>query len=159
MKAWNEGIPVEIRSPKATRPWQHVLEPLSGYLNLGKDLNDNFSLNGEAFNFGPNTEEDYTVEELLKELSKYWSFKNLNDAYKVINNSPFHEAKLLKLNCEKAFSFLAWTANLDYKDTIKFTSEWYYDFYKTKNNMLDKTLDQINRYENLAKRQSLKWTE
>jgi CDP-glucose 4,6-dehydratase len=159
MRAWNKGMPVEIRSPKATRPWQHVLEPLSGYLNLGENLIDNDDLNGEAFNFGPNTAKEYTVEELLIELSKYWSFKNLNDAYQITNNDYFHEAQLLKLNCEKALSSLQWTSNLDYRDTIKFTSEWYYDFYKTKNNMLDKTLNQIDEYENLAKRKTLKWTE
>lgn len=159
MKAWNDGIPVELRAPNATRPWQHVLEPLSGYLNLGKDLNDNINLNGEAFNFGPNTKIDYTVEELITELSRYWNFKNLKDAYQIATNVPFHEAKLLKLNCEKAFVSFKWKANLDYKDTIKFTSEWYYDFYKTKKNMLDKTLNQIDEYENLAKRKLLKWTE
>jgi CDP-glucose 4,6-dehydratase len=159
MKAWNKEEPVEIRAPKATRPWQHVLEPLSGYLNLGKDLNENEDLNGEAFNFGPDTDQDITVEDLLIELSKYWNFENLKNTYTTTTNAPFHEAKLLKLNCEKAFISFKWKANLNYNDTIKFTSEWYYDFYKTNKKMLNKTLEQIEEYEKMAIEKSLKWTE
>ncbi len=156
MKAWSKGEAVELRAPKATRPWQHVLEPLSGYLNLGAELYQNESLNGQAFNFGPRSEENYTVEELLIELSKYWDVK---DTYKVNRETPFNEAILLKLNCDKAFSILKWQANLNFKETIKLTSEWYYDFYKTKNKILNKTLEQITEYENIAKENNLKWTE
>ena len=159
MQAWSEGNVVEIRAPKATRPWQHVLEPLSGYLNLGAELYSNDSLHGEAFNFGPRAEQNHTVEELLIDLSKYWDFKDVNDAYKVTGNIPFHEAGLLKLNCDKALFYLKWQANLNYKDTIRFTSEWYFDFYKTDKNILNKTIEQINEYENMAKGKILKWTE
>ncbi|MEV9594159.1 CDP-glucose 4,6-dehydratase [Aliarcobacter butzleri] len=159
MIAWSRSEVVKIRAPKATRPWQHVLEPLSGYLNLGAELYENENLHGEAFNFGPRAEQNHTVEELLIDLSKYWDFKEVNDAYKVTGNIPFHEAGLLKLNCDKALFYLKWQANLEYKDTIKFTSEWYYDFYKSKKNMLDKTLEQILEYENMAKEKGLKWTE
>jgi len=156
MKAWSKGEAVELRAPKATRPWQHVLEPLSGYLNLGAELYENDSLHGESFNFGPRSEQNYTVEDLLIELSKYWDVKN---TYKVNKDIPFHEAKLLKLNCDKAFFCFNWQANLDFKETIKFTSEWYYDFYKTDKKILNKTLEQIMEYENIAKRNNLKWTE
>lgn len=159
MLAWSKGEVVEIRAPKATRPWQHVLEPLSGYLNLGAELYADDTLHGEAFNFGPRAEQNHTVEELLIDLSKYWDFKDVNDAYKVTGNIPFHEAGLLKLNCDKALFYLKWQANLDYKDTIKFTSEWYFDFYKTNKNILDKTIEQITEYENMAKEKGLKWTE
>lgn len=98
MEAWSEG---QIVAPKATRPWQHVLEPLSGY--LGQVLYEDDTLDGEAFNFGPRAEQNHTVEELLIDLSKYWNFTNVQDAYKVTGNIPFHEAGLLKLNCDKAF--------------------------------------------------------
>ena len=159
MQAWSDDKVVEIRAPKATRPWQHVLEPLSGYLNLGAELYENDSLHGEAFNFGPRAEQNHTVEELLIDLSKYWDFKDVNDAYKVTGDIPFHEAGLLKLNCDKALFYLKWQANLEYKDTIKFTSEWYFDFYKTDKNILNKTLEQIEEYESMAKQKGLKWTE
>lgn len=159
MLAWSKSEVVEIRAPKATRPWQHVLEPLSGYLNLGAELYEDDSLHGEAFNFGPRAEQNHTVEELLIDLSKYWDFTDVNDAYKVTGNIPFHEAGLLKLNCDKALFYLKWQANLEYKDTIRFTSEWYFDFYKTDANILDKTIEQITEYENMAKEKGLKWTE
>ncbi len=159
MKAWSKNETVEIRAPKATRPWQHVLEPLSGYLNLGFELYNDDTLHGEAFNFGPRAEQNHTVEELLIDLSKYWSFKDIDEAYKVTGNIPFHEAGLLKLNCDKALFYLKWQANLEYKDTIRFTSEWYYDFYKTEKNILEKTLEQIDEYENMAKLKGLKWME
>ena len=159
MKAWSEGEVVEIRAPKATRPWQHVLEPLSGYLNLGAELYINKSLHGKAFNFGPKAEQNNTVEELLIDLSKYWDFKGVNEAYTVTGDMPFYEAGLLKLNCDKALFHLNWQASLEYKETIKFTSEWYYGFYKTDKNILDKTLEQIEEYESIAKEKGLKWTE
>ena len=157
--AWSNGEAVEIRAPKATRPWQHVLEPLSGYLTLGAELYNNAGLSGEAFNFGPRAEQNHTVEELLIDLSKYWNFKNLNEAYRITGNISFHEAGLLKLNCDKALFYLKWQANLAYKDTIRLTSEWYFDFYRTNVNMLDKTLKQIEEYEDMARDRGLKWTE
>ncbi len=159
MQAWSQKESVEIRSPEATRPWQHVLEPLSGYLNLGQVLYGDNSLHGEAFNFGPRAEQNHTVKQLLEDLSKYWHFENIDDAFNVTDNIPFHEAGLLKLNCDKALFFMKWQANLEYKDTIKFTSEWYYDFYKSDRNIFDKTLEQISEYENMAKEKGLNWTE
>ena len=102
MKAWSEGKQVETRAPAATRPWQHVLEPISGYLCLGFELSRNSKLHGEAFNFGPRAEQNRTVEELLIDLSKYWNFKDQNNIYKITGDIPFHEAGLLKLNCDKA---------------------------------------------------------
>jgi len=158
MIAWSEAKAVEIRSPNATRPWQHVLEPLSGYLNLGQVLYKNQELHGEGFNFGPRAEQNHTVEELLIDLSKYWHFDAIEQAYRVTGNIPFHEAGLLKLNCDKALFYLKWQATLAYRETIAFTSEWYYDFYKSDKSMLDKTLAQINEYELNAKSKGLLWT-
>jgi CDP-glucose 4,6-dehydratase len=159
MQAWSKNKSVKIRSPKATRPWQHVLEPLSGYLNLGLYLYKNDNVSGEAFNFGPKAEQNHTVQQLLEDLSIYWNFNNLNDAFNIADNIPFHEAGLLKLNCDKALFYMKWQATLNYKETIKFTSEWYYNFYKKDTNMLDGTLNQISEYENMAKNKELNWTK
>lgn len=160
IKAWSQNKSVEIRNPDATRPWQHVLEPLSGYLSLGAELYRNHNLHGEAFNFGPRAEQNRTVKQLLEDLSQYWNFESVSDAFTVTDTIPFHEAGLLKLNCDKALFFMQWQANLEYKDTVRFTGEWYYDFYKNKDkNILDKTLEQIGEYEDTAKNQGLKWTE
>ena len=158
MIAWSKGNKVEIRSPKATRPWQHVLEPLSGYLSLGQQLYADISLNGEGFNFGPRAEQNRTVQELLVDSSKYWNF-NHDNAFIITGNILFHEAGLLKLNCDKALFQLKWQANLEYKDTIKFTSEWYYDFYNGDKDILDKTISQIREYQCMAKEKGLVWTE
>ena len=155
--AWSEGRSVEIRSPEATRPWQHVLEPLSGYLNLGQALCNDKDLNGEGLNFGPRAEQNRTVVELLQDLSKYWHFENVSDAFTVTDNIPFHEAGLLKLNCDKSLALLEWQAALDYRDTIKFTSEWYYDYYKKDSDMMAKTISQINEYQNTAYEKRLSW--
>lgn len=146
MLAWSKGEFVEIRSPKATRPWQHVLEPLSGYLKLGLDLYKDKGLNGEGFNFGPRAEQNRTVQQLLEDLSQNW-LGEVAETYRVTDNIPFHEAGLLKLNCDKALAYLKWQASLQYEDTIKFTSEWYFNFYKTDINILDFTMEQIQEYE------------
>ena len=159
MEAWSKGNFVEIRSPKATRPWQHVLEPLSGYLQLGQTLNDSLKIHGQAFNFGPKEETNHTVEDLLIDLSQYWHFDKRNIPYRITDNIPFHEASLLKLNCDKALFYLKWEANLKYQETIRFTSEWYYDFYKSNCSIFDKTIEQIIEYENLATKRRLLWTK
>jgi CDP-glucose 4,6-dehydratase len=154
VEAWSENRSVEIRSPKATRPWQHVLEPLSGYLNLGAELFERKELHGEAFNFGPRAEQNHTVLELLTDLSSGWK---IEEPYKVTDNIPFHEAGLLKLNCDKALFHLKWQSTMLYENTIKFTGDWYLDFYKNKKDMFEKTTEQISEYIRLAKKQNLEW--
>lgn len=159
MLAWSKSKKVEVRSPNATRPWQHVLEPLSGYLDLGANLYVSNCFNGEAFNFGPKAEQNHTVEQLLKDLSTHWNFESVNDAFIVTGSVAFKEAGLLKLNCDKALVYLKWQANLTYDETIRFTSEWYFNFYNKNVSMLDLTNSQIKEYELIAKQNRLKWTE
>ena len=159
MKNWADGKIVELRSPEATRPWQHVLEPLSGYLTLGSQLNTDNRLLGESFNFGPRSEQNRTVLELLTDLSQQWNFTKAEDAYSVTDNIPFHEAGLLKLNCDKALFNLRWEANLSYKECVKMVGEWYYSFYKVEKDMYKLTLDQITQYENLAMKRDLIWNQ
>jgi CDP-glucose 4,6-dehydratase len=158
MVAWSQHEKVEIRSPDATRPWQHVLEPISGYLHLGQALYSDAALHGEAFNFGPKAEQNHTVKQLLEDLGHYWKFNTVDDAFTVTDTLPFHEAGLLKLNCDKALFYLKWQANLEHKETIRFVSEWYYDFYNTDTDIYAKTLQQINEYEDIAKAKKLSWT-
>lgn len=158
MRSWSEGKTVEIRSPKATRPWQHVLEPLSGYLLLGAKLADEQEFHGEAFNFGPRADQNRTVLELLNEMSIYWGFDEVNKSFHVTANIPFHEAGLLKLNCDKALFYLKWEPNLDYTETIRLVSKWYYSFYREKINMYEFTLDQINEYEIIANKRKRIWS-
>ena len=159
VKAWSNNEKVEIRSPLATRPWQHVLEPLSGYLRLGQILSDVHcsKLNGEAFNFGPKSEQNHTVVKLLKDLGKYWGFNDENDAFIITDNIPFNEAGLLKLNCEKALYFLNWEPTLTYDETINFIGDWYNAFYLKSVNMKDFTYNQIKLYESKALSRNQIW--
>ncbi|MDR2361880.1 MAG: CDP-glucose 4,6-dehydratase [Prevotellaceae bacterium] len=161
MRAWSEGRSVVIRNPQATRPWQHVLEPLSGYLLLGQALYHEAELNGERFNFGPKAEHSYTVRELLESLSRHWHFTDPAAAYRSAGNIPFHEAGLLKLNCDKAFACLRWTPVLDYDTLIAFTGEWYYAYYRSHGaggiDFYAFTVAQINRYEQSAIKQKHVW--
>jgi CDP-glucose 4,6-dehydratase len=158
MRSWSEGESVEIRSPSATRPWQHVLEPLSGYLTLGQQLHAEPALHGESFNFGPRAEQNRTVLDLLSDLSSHWDFGSVEQAYRVTDNIPFHEAGLLKLNCDKALFHLKWEANLFYEELVRFVSEWYYAFYRREADMYSLTMDQIAEYENAASSRTLIWT-
>lgn len=157
MRNWSEGEPVEIRSPSATRPWQHVLEPLSGYLALASELSKSDSFAGESFNFGPRSEQNRTVLELLKELGKYWNFDNTESAYRIVDNIPFHEAGLLKLNCDKALFHLKWSPTLEYEECVKLVSEWYFQYYKSKQDMYEFTAAQIKIYEDYAVQRELPW--
>ncbi len=158
MNAWFKGNPVEIRSPKATRPWQHVLEPLSGYLNLGQMLAGEHLIHGESFNFGPKSENNYTVVQLLEDLGIHWGLNDKDKVYTITGNIPFHEAGLLKLNCDKALFYLKWLPTLEYSELIAFTSKWYFEFYHSKPDMWSYTIDQLESYEQLARRKELSWT-
>ena len=157
IKAWQGGSAVEIRSPQATRPWQHVLEPLSGYLALGEALHSDKKLHGEAFNFGPRTEQTHTVVQLLEALAERWGFENINDAFKVTDNIPFHEAGLLKLNCDKAHFHLKWLSNLSFEETADFVSDWYAGYYKSKADMYELTVRQIEDYTSEAVNKNIPW--
>lgn len=159
MRSWSQGQHVEIRSPKATRPWQHVLEPLSGYLQLGAELTRRpQELHGESFNFGPQAEYSHTVQELLEALSKVWHFTNPTEAYRITGDIKFHEAGLLKLNCDKALFYFRWMPTLDYTTLIDFTGKWYYTYYKEQGDMYDYTIEQIRTYQQKAIEKGLSWT-
>ena len=155
IRAWVGKEAVEIRNPRATRPWQHVLEPLSGYLALGMRLLKDRNLAGEAFNFGPPPNQNHTVETLIRAMSDHWAGASFLLTAK--ENSP-HEAGLLKLDCDKANWLLSWKPVLSFADTVRLTAEWYREEGGGKENMLPVTLAQIEIYERLALEGDLEWT-
>jgi len=156
MRAWSKDKPVEIRSPKATRPWQHVLEPLSGYLTLGMTLASGV-LHGEAFNFGPRAEQNHTVLDLLGGIAARWGHTDVEKVVRVTANVPFHEAGLLKLNCDKALFHLRWEPTLVYSETVDFVSDWYLGYYKRNADMYALTHEQIAGYEKSARERGRSW--
>ncbi len=145
IKAWERNLPVEIKSPKSTRPFQHVLEPLSGYILLAEKLNLLEEINGQSFNFGPLSNSNHEVIDVVQELSKNWE----KSKWKIINNNKneFRESKLLKLNCDKALSLLNWEPTLNFEKTMQLTSKWYFDFYNKKDfNVFEKCCSQIREF-------------
>lgn len=157
IRAWVERQPVEIRNPQATRPWQHVLEPLSGYLALGAELVGNGSLNGESYNFGPSGEDIHTVQALLENLGGSFNDTASFKTYEVVGDKRFGEAGLLRLNCDKALSQLDWRSTLSVGEATQFTSRWYYNFYENDVDMYEFTRSQIHEYQARAQAKKLKW--
>lgn len=155
VKAWSINNYVELRNPFSTRPWQHVLEPLSGYMVLALALSKNIDLHGESFNFGPNTVHNYCVLDLVKEMSIYWDQVKWNDISSEISGP--YESALLKLNCDKALVYLKWISAMNFAQTVKMTSEWYRDYYQNSGNIKDVTLKQIQEYTSIAKSHNITW--
>ena len=109
----------------------------------------NKNLIGECFNFGPPEDQVYSVEDLVGEISKNWP--NASWCVEESENNKNNEANLLQLNCEKAFRELSWKANLDFKQTSKWTAEWYHAYYKeSPSNAFEATLNQIYKYMELS---------
>jgi len=157
VKSWSENNTVKLRNPNSVRPWQHVLEPLSGYLTLALALKNNVNFHGEAFNFGPSLQENLSVLELVKEMSVYWDKVKWSYASGLINN--YHEANLLKLDCNKALNLLSWHAAMNFKDTVRMTAEWYKLFYSNPEKVIDMTNSQIDQYLKIANVSGLKWAQ
>lgn len=117
----NKNI-LSIRNPNAVRPWQHVLEPLSGYLLLGANLYKEKSRFNGAWNFGPDNGEQKNVGEITKFIMDYFNKKEL---IKIETSNTLHEAQLLQLNCDKANQILKWYPRWKIDKTLTKTVEWY----------------------------------
>ncbi len=129
IRAASKGEKVEIRNPKATRPWQHVLEPLSGYLTLGWKLLQGEKNFASGWNFGPELENNVPVSEIANLSKRYWSDIDFTE---LGNRDAVHEANLLMLDCSKANKMLKWKSIWGFSKTLKKTIEWYKAFYQTK---------------------------
>jgi len=160
IRALQRGESIPVRNKFATRPWQHVLEPLSGYLWLGANLaqasasgRERARLEG-AFNFGPALTSNRTVAELVQEILKHWpgEWSDTGDPHAV------HEAQLLNLATDKAFHLLNWHAVWDFPQTIAQTVKWYRAAQGDRSAIKRNTLHQITEYTSAAKTAGLAWT-
>lgn len=149
MRSINNNIPIEIRNPVAVRPWQHVLEPLSGYMLLGQKLLTEGQKYADGFNFGPNEDSVLTVADVAQRAVNAYE----KGEVVVGEKSPLHEAGLLMLNIKKAEKILGWTPTLTANEAINNTIEWYKRFYN-KEEMFEFTINQIKSYED-----SIKWNK
>ena len=141
IKAFKEKVPVSLRNPNYTRPWQHVLDPLSGYLELAKE---NYISNNpfcEAFNFGPRIESNTTVNELVKEIIKYWP----GTISKIVETKSLHESELLHLQIDKSYKLLNWRPKWKFEESVKHAANWYKKFYDGKT-AYNCTIDDINNF-------------
>ena len=136
VKCWSKNQTVELRNPHSTRPWQHVLEPLGGYLVLGAELSQNIALHGEAFNFGPLVQQNYSVLDLVKQMSLSWPKVRWVEC----------EPQSSTLNCDKALHFLNWHALLNFEETVALTADWYRAFYERPDEISSITENQISEY-------------
>lgn len=136
-----------IRSPLSVRPWQFVLEPLRGYMQLAKKMWENTVDYNSAWNFGPKIKEIITVKELVENFIHYYG----RGIYKECNKpNYFVESKSLILDCTKIGNSIGWSTILNIDETIKFTAEWYLSY--KEDNCLDLCLNQINKYSELYKK-------
>ena len=146
IRAWLESSPLPIRNLSSTRPWQHVLEPLGGYLLSGQMLQAGTLKNGESLNFGPDEYASRTVGDLVDQLAT-----NLGpDGLSIVigQNEDMMESSLLRLSSEKARAAIGWFPLLDFTKTIEWTAEWYFEK-STGASALSLVKKDINRYQNL----------
>lgn len=142
MRAITQGQPVHIRNPHAIRPWQHVLEPLAGYLLLAQKLWEEGAAYGEGWNFGPNDEDAKPVQWIVAQLTKAWG----EGASWVLDGGDHpHEAHYLKLDCSKAKARLDWHPRWDLARTMEKIIEWHKAM-DQEENMKAKTLEQISQF-------------
>lgn len=148
VRSWSKNKPVKIRNPNSTRPWQHVLDVLYGYIILAVILKKNKKVNGEAFNFGPRIEKKREVINVVKAMQKYWPRSKII----VKKEKIFKESKLLQLNSAKAKKILKWNCSMNLKQTINLTINWYKKYYFSPQNLFSYSMEQIKNYENSVKK-------
>ena len=150
VKSWSKNKKVLLRNPNSTRPWQHVLEAIVGYLQLAASIKKNKRLHGEVFNFGPSNTKNYKVLFVVKLMRKYWDKVSWKIADKSKNS--FYESKLLKINSNKAKVKLKWKSILTFNETINMVTEWYKNYYMHPKKIYKTSFNQIKQYENLLKK-------
>ena len=158
VRSWSRGESVQLRNPLATRPWQHVLEPLSGYLTLATALQADGRLHGEPFNFGPPAQQDHCVRELVSTMAKHWD-QVRSEEVPARDGGP-HESGLLKLNCDKALHHLHWRAVWNFEETVRETALWYQQYYRAPETPIAEfSRGQIAAYAAQAREQGLPWAQ
>ena len=143
IRALRANDAIVLRKPQATRPWQHVLEPLSGYVTIGAGLFQNPSKINGSWNFGPPENAVHTVHEVAEKCVEHWGSGSIE-----IQSNPNdpHEASLLQLNCEKAHAQLGWNPRWGFERTLQETVSWYRSVVGGAN-VFNTTQQQIKEYE------------
>lgn len=146
VRALSKNEAIQIRNPKAVRPWQHVLEPLSGYILLAQKLMEDPIRYAEGFNFGPNPADTLTVEEMTQMATEIWGSGTF--VFPKLTNQP-HEAGLLSLDITKAEKVLGWRPHLNARKALEMTLDWYKIFYNNPSDIGGLTVTQIKQFERI----------
>ena len=141
------GKPVLIRSPKAIRPWQHVLDPLSGYLLLVENLYKQRPEFADGWNFGPLDDDAKPVSWIVEHMAALWGN---GVRFEIDRDDNPHEATYLKLDCAKAKNLLGWKPRVDIHQALDWTVSWYKRYKDNSSSIYDFTLHQIHQYEKLV---------
>jgi CDP-glucose 4,6-dehydratase len=157
VRALADNKTIIVRNPRAVRPWQHVLESLSGYLWLAALMWEQGAKYSSAWNFGPNNFDNLTVGQLVDGIIERWGSGGWTDA-SVNNVLQPHEANILRLDCTKAQSLLSWSPVYGIDESINATVDWYRNYYlESSSDLYDVTLAQIQAYVEKAKDIGLSW--
>lgn len=157
VRALHEKASVEVRNPLAIRPWQHVLEPLSGYLWLAARLSEEPESFSGSWNFGPADSSAKCVRDLVSAIIKEWGSGEWEDV-STMNDRKLHEAGWLRLSCDKAHVMLPWSAILSFEENIKMTVKWYRYYYDYRDaNLYQFCVHQIREYTKLAAQREQMW--
>jgi CDP-glucose 4,6-dehydratase len=141
MRSIFQNKKVKLRNQNSTRPWQHVLDVLNGYLNLARRLKKNKKFNGQVFNFGPPKSSNFRVLDVAREIKKNWKILEWE-----FSKQTYHESTLLKLNSNKSLKSLKWKNKLKFKQVIKLVTDWYKCLYENKN-IYNFSINQIKYFE------------
>ena len=154
VRSLNKNSEIILRNPNSTRPWQHVLDPLSGYILLAEKLykynqKNNINLSNifaTAYNFGPRIESNKKVIELIDEISKHWPGLKVDKS----SHNNFHEANKLNLQTDKSFHYLKWRPKWEFEESVRRTIEWYKKIYNSKTSAEKACLFDIEEYMNIS---------
>ena len=154
IKSWTINKKVTLRSPNSTRPWQHVLEAIWGYLLLSSKMKKNKKLHGEVFNFGPINTNNYSVLQVVKTMKKNW--EKVSWTVPIYKKKTFYESSLLKINSNKSKKIIKWKCILTFSETMQMVVNWYKTNDINSKNTYKTTINQIKDYEKFIKIRGIK---
>lgn len=154
MKALMSNSQIKVRNPSSVRPWQHVLVPLSGYLDIAAKMQGNRQEYNESWNFGPIEKSGITTAELADKIVEFWGSGSWTH---VKQENPKKETMMLKLNWDKAAHFLNWSPAYNYEEALKSTVDWFKEYHNKKTDLYKLCINQIKHYTEKAREKKIQW--
>lgn len=153
MHSWKNNQTLVLNNPHSYKPYQHVLNVLSGYLEIGEALSEEQDLNGGTYTFNPEQNEIRTTQELVEEVLKHWKMPDNTQPYKYASNIEDEQKTEHSYTASDTNALpIAWSPTLNFEETVKFTASWYQQFYQDEKSSYDLTIRQIKEFEELSTR-------